>query len=99
MVGWGEGWVEKMGYVCLLCIPLSGVLCRALKSEDIVWCSCAAYVCSFLVSFTGRRIILSMSDFPSLPAMVAMLVGGVFLAIALAVGVLLLSALFDREEA
>ena len=96
MVGWGEGWVESMGCVYLVCIPLSGILCRALQSKDLVWCSYTAYGIGLVGAFIKGS--LTLSSFPSLPAMVAAVVGGALFAIALPVGVLMFMIPSDREE-
>lgn len=96
MVGWGDGWVGSMGCVYLVSIPISGTLCRILQSEDLVWCSYTAYGIGLVGAFIGGS--LKLSYFPSLPAMVAAVVGGAFVAIALPVGVLMLMIPSDREE-
>ena len=96
MVGWGDGWVEIMGVVYLVSIPISGTLCRILQSEDLVWCSYTAYGIGLVGAFIKGS--LALSSFPSLPAMVAAVVGGALFAIALPVGVLLLMIPSDREE-
>lgn len=93
MVGWGEGWVESMGCVYLLCIPLSGILCRALQSKDLVWCSYTAYGVGLVMAFF-KGVLMPLSN----PGMIAVVVGGAFLAIALPVGVLMLLASREREE-